>query len=302
LARAAFALAIAGPAYAGEMKTLIAVAPIAARQECQLYRGTSGSLRTHSEGSANIHANLFGVGAGARSESDVDLRWRTFFVQSCVRHFDGIRAAIEAALASSGTVVIGPGAMVLRGTVGNFAKAGSNYNDTSLTGQSYGISSQGITVTFDFTLSDRAGRKIFGVPVSAAIDTGLQVNARGTSVGDQSSGEGVYSQFEQQIAKAAARAVAFHFTPLTVVSKTARATQFNYGAPLIEVGQTIAATSPDGNSSFRYRVVSVGDRTALATPLGGLGDEAAVGPGSKGRVLESADAELREGEPRNELP
>jgi hypothetical protein len=285
-----------------QTKLLLSVAPITTTQECHLYQGTSGSLSTHSQSAAGVYSDRHGVGAIAASESDATLNWTTFFYKDCANHFEGIRIAMQSALASSGEVTVGGGGLVLKGRLENVVTTGSQFQDQSITGNRYGVNNSGMLVTFNVTVADRAGRIVFGAPVSTEIETGSAVGSRGTYASSSISGEGVYAVLQQQVAKAAARAVAFHFRPMQVVNNSGQNIQLNYGAPLLEVGQIVSVTSPDGSASMRYRISSVGEQTALAQMQGGGGDDSRIVPGSRAAVLESGDPALREGMQRVELP
>jgi hypothetical protein len=137
-------------------------------------------------------------------------------------------------------------------------------------------------------VADRTGKIVFGAPVVADLETASAAAVRDTASIDLSSGEGLYSLLQRQVAMVAARKVAFHFAPLLVIQGGGRKIQLNYGGALLEVGGVLTVTSPDGFSSARYRITSVGDRSALAEQVGDA-DSNAIVTGSRATIVEKSD-------------
>jgi hypothetical protein len=209
-------------------------------------------------------------------------RFETFFVKDCANKFEGVRSAMEAALASTGSVILGGGGYVLSGRVEDVVpeKAG--------TGKAYGTVSNGLKVTMSFKVTDKAGRVVFGYPIVTEIETGYASTARGTTSASVSSGEGLYSILQQQLALAASRKIAFHFQPLVVSQGGGRRIQLNYGAPLLETGAMLSVTGSEGAVAARYRVTSVSTGTALAEQIGDA-DSRSIKAGSVAVVIEKGD-------------
>ncbi|NBC37595.1 hypothetical protein GTZ99_13655 [Novosphingobium sp. FSY-8] len=283
-------------------RTAIAVAQIASAQTCTVYQGIIARSDSFAASRSSGAVTAWGAAGSSASVAASSSSFATYFVKDCTRQFEGIRTAMEAALSSSGTVAVGPGGYVLRGRMESVATTGGGYSERSVTGRTYGATSQGLLVTFNVTVADRAGRIVFGAPVTTQIDTASAMVVNGTTVAGGMSGDGVYGVLQRQVAMIAARKVAFHFRPMVVVTNSGRQIQLNYGGPLLEVGTLLTVTSPDGGASVRYRVTSTSERSALAEPIGG-GDEGRITPGSRAMVIEATDpAASMGGMERVELP
>ena len=284
--------------------TIIRVATIAAAQECALYEGirysseskASGSSRGYVAGSGSGYSNAYGGGgsssfsAGGSSSYSASNKtsFETFFVKDCTDNFAGIRVAMQAALAASGTIVVGSGGYVLTGRVEEVVPTGSISSDRSATGSSYASANQGLRVAMTLNLADKSGRIIFGAPIVTEIETGSAAAVRGTFAVNASSGDGLYSLLQRQLALAVARKIAFHFQPLLVKQGSGKKVQLNYGSPLVEVGSLVSITSTDGSSSSRYRVDSVSTGSALATQFDDS-NSVGIAPGSIAIVIEKGD-------------
>ncbi|MEG3123838.1 caspase family protein [Sphingomonas sp. GB1N7] len=250
----------------------VAVGPILSGKECRLYMATAGQRETY--------ANPL--------EYASRTNWVSWFYKDCVSRFEGIRTAIQAALASSGKIVVGPGGVTVNGRLSNVVQ--DNIDAQGGYGQqgSYSISSQGMLVTFDLNIKDSAGRIVFGIPLSKRLETGSLEQTGAVDAQSGQSGEGIYAVLQQSIALAAARRIAFHYAPLEVVSVKDRKIQLNYGAPLLNIGSLVNVSSPDGNSAIRYRIISVGDGHALAEKYSD-GDERSIVPGNRATAIEDDD-------------
>lgn len=284
--------------------TPVRVGAIETAQECTLYEGVRYKNETRERGSSSGYvagggsgyANAYGAGgsgyysAGGRSSysSSSKTSFETFFVKDCISHFEGIRAALQSALASSGSVVVKPGGYVMTGRVEDVVPTGNGYVDQAASGRQYGSVSGGLRVTMSIKVADKSGRIIFGAPIVTEIETATYNEARGSANASVASGEGLYSLLQRQIAMVAARQVAFHFRPLEVVNLGGKKIQLNYGAPLLEVGSMLSLTSPDGSSAARYRITSTGANTALAQQVGDA-DSTGIVPGSRATVIEKGD-------------
>lgn len=282
----------------------IRVGAIETAQECTLYEGvrykheerSRGRSSGYVAGGGSGYANAYGAGGsgyyaagGSSSYSNSSkTSFETFFVKDCISHFEGIRSAMQSALASSGSVVIRTGGYVLTGRVEDVVPTGSGYVDQAASGQSYGSVSTGLRVTMSVKVADKAGRIVFGAPVVTEIETGSYGEARGSANVSVASGEGLYSLLQRQVAMVAARQVAFHFRPLEVIGGSGKKVQLNYGGPLLEVGTMLSVTRPDGSSAARYRITSVSSGSALAQQVGDA-DSTGIVAGSRATVIEKGD-------------
>ena len=282
----------------------IKVGAIETAQECTLYEGVRYSNESRSSGSSSgrvsasgsAYSTPYGGGGSASmsggyrssySESS-KTSFETFFVEDCISHFEGVRSAMEAALASTGSITVGGGGYTLTGRVEDAVPVTSGYANRNVNGRASGTLSNGLKVTMSIKVADRSGRAIFGYPIVTEIETDYAGVARGTVAASVSSGEGLYSLLQRQLALAAARKIAFHFNPLVVSQGAGKKIQLNYGAPLLETGSMLSVTSSDGSVAARYRVTSVSSGTALAEQMGDA-DSRNIGPGAVATVIEKGD-------------
>ena len=253
----------------------MSVGRISTTKSCTMYRESAGR--------AGAVATPYAVAAYAS--------WRTWWVKDCVDNFATMRASLEAALAASGGVDLGPGGdYVVNATLsdvsGGPGNAAPNAPDMGEGGFSYATS--GMRVNIDVTVRDRSGRAVFGTLLTKTIETGFDAKVGTFQASANESGQALYTRLQQQVALAVARAVAFHFTPLRVVGGGGREIQLNYGAPLLTLGTIVEATSPDGSTAVRYNVLSAASGSARARFEGG-GDPSRIVPGSRAVVIEADD-------------
>lgn len=253
----------------------LSVGRIGTVKSCTLYRETAGR--------AGAVATPYAAAAFAS--------WRTWWVKDCVDNFATMRSSLEAALAASGGVDLGPGGdYVVTATLSDVSGGpGGAAPDAPDMGESgFAIATSGMRVNVDVTVRDRSGRAVFGTLLTKTIETGYDVKVGTFQASANESGQALYGRLQQQVALAIARAVAFHFTPLEVVGGDGRQIRLNYGSPLLTLGTTVQATSPDGGTMVRYNVVSAAPGSALARVEGG-GDPSRIVPGSRAIVIEADD-------------
>ena len=287
----------------------IAMGSIEAAQECTLYEGVRYSNKTSSKGSSSAYAAgaasgyagpggsggaaAFAAGSRSSYSSSSETHFETFFIEDCQSDFEGIREAMEAAIASSGAIVISDDGYWLSARVESAVPVKQGFVDTSLTGKAYGTASEGLKVTMSLKLQDEKGRTVFGSLVDTQIDTRNASVVRGTVAASVTDGEAVYSLLQRQLAMVAARKLAFHFKPLQVTDAQGKKVKLNYGGPLLEVGTLLSVTSPDGFAASRYRVSSVGAGSAIATQLGDA-NVSSITAGSSVVVIEKGDPAANE--------
>ncbi len=269
-------------------RVVIRVGAISAAQECTVYEGINASSETSVSGATGGYVNAYGGGEYSGFSASNSTTFEIYFVKDCVSHFEGIRTALQSALASSGSVAIASGGYVLSGRVENVVPISSGYEEQAINGDSYSSVSNGLLVTMSVNVADKSGRIVFGDLVVTRMETDAAGTARGTASVSQSTGEGLYGLLQRDVALAVARKVAFHFNPLFVSQGGGGKIQLNYGAPLLEVGLMLSATAPNGNSAARYRVTSVSNGTALAHQIDDSDSNDIVG-GSHATVIEKGD-------------
>jgi len=298
--------------------TTIRVGTIEAAEKCTFYQGirynskttASGSSSGYVAGSGSGYANGYGAGgsssfaAGGRSSYSTsnNTSLETYFEKDCVRDFEGIRAAVEASLASTGTFIVAPGGYTISGRIEDVVPISSGFTEQTIDGQGYDTMSEGLKVTMSLTIADNAGRIIFGAPITAEIETGSESQVRGSVGVDGSSDDGLYSLLQRQVALVAAKQVAFHFKPLLVLQVNGKNIQLNYGSPLLKFGDMVSVTSIDGSSAATYRVTSASQGSALAQQTGDA-DTSAIVAGSRASVIEKGDPAANQSRlQRAELP
>jgi len=278
LLRAAATLAALVPAAAsgqpGE-RPAMSVGRIATVKSCTVYQQSAGR--------AGAIVTPYAAAAFAS--------WRTWFVKDCVDNFAAMRASLEAALAASGGVRLRSDGgyslwLSLSDVSGGPGAAAPDAPDMGQGG--FSIATTGMRVAADVTVRDRAGRIVFGTLLTKTIEIGSDIKVGGFETRSNDSGQALYGRLQQQVALAVARAVAFHFTPLRVTGGDGRHIQLNYGAPLLTLGTTVQATSPDGATNVRYNVVAASEGVATAEAEGG-GDPSRIVAGSRATVLEPDD-------------
>lgn len=274
---ALLAAAAAGPApaQAQEDRPTISIGRISSAKSCTYFQESAGR--------AGVVVTPYAA-AGFAS-------WRTWWVKDCVDNFATMRASLEAALAASGGVDLGPrGGYVVSATLsevsGGPGGAAPNAPDMGEGGFSYATS--GMRINANVSVRDRAGRVVFGSLLTKTIETGFDAKVGRFQASANESGQALYGRLQNEVALALARSVAFHFTPLKVVGGDGRQIRLNYGTPLLALGTIVEATSPDGGTFVRYNVVSAADGSALARVEGG-GDSSRIVPGSRARIIEPDD-------------
>jgi hypothetical protein len=262
------------PAQEGERPSM-SIGRVASVKSCTYLRETAGS--------AGAVATPWAAAAYAS--------WRTWWVKDCVDNFATMRQSLEAALGASGGVSLQPrGAYVVSASLsdvsGGPGGAAPYAPDRGEGG--FSVASSGMRINIDVAVRDRGGRLVVGTLINKTIETGYDIKVGRFEASANESGQALYGRLQQEVALAVARAVAFHFTPLRVTGSDGRQIQLNYGAPLLALGTTIQATSPDGGTTVRYNVTSASDGSALARVEGG-GDTRRIVPGSRVRVIEPDD-------------
>lgn len=247
----------------------LAVGRISTTKSCTYFQNSAGS--------AAMVASPWVVAAAAS--------WRTWWVKDCVTNFATMRSTLGSALAAA------PGARVgakARYSVSlNVLDVGDESTSTGEQGR-FGAVNSALTVSFDLSVRDGSGRSVYGTVLTKKVEIGSGMAADGFRTGSASSGNASYGRLQNEIALAAARSVAFHFTPIEVISGQGREVQINYGGPYLKLGDLILLSTPDRSATVRYRVTAAasGFSTAQVEPGG---DPSRIGPGSVGTYVEAED-------------
>lgn len=266
---------MAAPVTALAQPITISVGTVESEKRCTLYEESAGS-------SAMI-ATPYGFAAASS--------WRTWLVRDCVDNFASIRTSIEAALAASGKFVVKPsgGAYVVSGRISDVSGDDAPPAQAPNPGKDgYSVATTHMVVNMDVSVKDAAGRIVHGALLTKKIETSSDIKIDDLHSWNRQSGQVLYTTLQHQVALAVARKVAFQLVPLRVVSSDGRSIQVNYGAPLLELGSMLQATSPDGREAIRYSVTSAGGQSAIAQ-IDGDGNASKIAPGSTVILIEPED-------------
>ncbi len=265
-----------------------AAAPALAQERPAVSIGRIGSVRscTYLQESAGRGGAIVTPYVAAAFAS-----WRTWWVKDCTDNFATMRSSLEAALGASGGVSLQSRgdytvSAMLSDVSGGPGAAAPNAPDMGRGG--FSVATSLMRVNVDVTVRGRGGEVVFGTVFTKTIETGYDVKVGSFQASANDSGQALYGRLQNEVALAIARAVAFHFTPLRVTDGDGRQIRLNYGAPLLGLGTTVQASSPDGLTMVRYNVVSADESGALARAEGG-GDSSRIVRGSRARVIEPDD-------------
>lgn len=217
--------------------------------------------------------------------------WRTWWTKECVANFPSMRSAVESAFASSGRLRVG--------TRGARYSVSINITDVSSPDgpapvapdrDKFSIARSYVMVSMDVSVRDGAGRVVFGGLLTKKLEIGSDIKVDGFEASSSESGPAVYGRLQNELGLAAARMVAFHFTPIEVTGAQGREIQVNYGSPLLSLGSLLLVSSPDRRATLRFRITSATSEFSTAT-LDGQGDPSAIGPGSRATFIEPDDSQ-----------
>lgn len=266
-------LASPGNAQSGGARISIGVDKISTTQTCNYFQ--------NSEGRAAVVASPWAFAAASA--------WRTWWVKDCYANFATMRSTLSAALAAAPAIRVANGNGRYMASL-NITQISDPDQPAPIApeGGTFGIARSYMTASFDIIVRDAAGRSVFGTLITKKIEIGSDVKVDGFRATSNSGGDAAYGRLQNEIALAAARAVAFHFAPIEVVSGGGREVQLNYGGPYLKLGDLVLLSTAGGGSAVRYRVTSAASGGVSAEPDGdGAIDR--VGPGSIGTFVEADD-------------
>jgi hypothetical protein len=252
----------------------ITIGKFTGQKTCTLYRESAGR--------AAVVATPYAVAAA--------VSWRTWLVKDCVENFATIRASVEAALAATGKFVIKPsgGQYVVSGVMSDVSGGGGTPDAPYPGANGYTIATNSMVVNMDVSLRDAKGRVIYGGVMTKRLETGSNNQFDDFYAKSSNTGQAAYGQLQHEVALAVARLIAFHISPLTVVSRDENTIVLNYGAPLLKLGTIVQVTSTDGRETIRYNVTSATANSAVAE-IDSEGDVSRLMPGSFATVIEPED-------------
>jgi hypothetical protein len=262
-------------------RTVITVGQVNTTQSCEYFReyaGTSVSARQSSieAGRGYIAAQRSSVNASS---------WRSWIVRDCQDNFPSLRNSLEAAIASTGRLAVGPRGMRLEMTISDVSETGRPAGIPAGGPNDYSTSWGTALVTVAYTVFDSGGRSVHGGVLTKSIEMGRTISTANIRGRNMQPGEAVYDLIQQEVALAVARGVAFDIAPMQVLAVDGPLIEVNYGQPLLELGSILLVDKERGIGTIRYRVTSARAGTSVAE-MDGDNDPNAIGVGSIATFVE----------------
>lgn len=264
-------LSISAPV--GAQTTTLVLGRITTSQSCTYLQNSSGR--------AGAVVTPWAVGVYAS--------WRTWWEKECVANFPSMRSTVESAFASSGRLRVGSRGARYSVSI-NITDVSSPNGPAPVAPErdKFSVARSYVMVSMDVSVRDGAGRVVFGGLLTKKLEIGSDIKVDGFEASSSESGPVVYGRLQNELGLAAARMVAFHFTPIQVTSAQGREIQVNYGSPLLSLGSLLLVASPDRRTTLRFRVTSATAEFSTAKQ-DGQGDPDAIGPGSIATFIEPED-------------
>lgn len=260
----------AAPAMAQSRHT-ISIGKISSTKACTTYVMSSGK--------STLSANRNGIYA---SES-----WRTWLVKDCVQNFPTMRTSLEAALASSGHFAVGTGGYRVNLTLSDVGtRASAATNAPGYAPEAYASQSSSLFINIDVTITDKAGRVVFGGVMTKSIPLSSASGANEFAQAEAEDGKGVYTELQHQAALAAARVVIFHIDPIKVLGRSGNQIKLNYGQPILPFGGILRVREANGFDDIKFRVTTSDDGNAVAEKDGD-GNVNDIAPGASATFVEN---------------
>lgn len=263
------------PAYA-QSQIAVNVGTVISSQECEYFIESEGTR------DVGIAANRNGF-VYASSTS-----WRSWLVKDCVDNFPNMRASLEAALASTGKLVVGDSGYSVDVSLSEISGGDPAPFSPNTGVGGYATRSVSMLANFDLSIRDGRGSAIHGGLATKSIETGFSINTDGTYVSKNVTGEAVYGKLQNEMALSMARIVAFKLVPLRVQAVDQNRIELNYGAPVLQLGALVEVKEGGRLNSIKYRVVSTQGETAIAE-VDGDNDTANIKVGALATMIESDD-------------
>lgn len=292
------AFALCGTSAHAQERYTVQVGTISSTQSCAYFRNYSGSRLSYSE---SEYARYWGA-AAARRYYAAHTTWRSWVVKDCQDNFKTLRSSIEAALASTGRITVGRGGYVVDVTISDVSADLPATNRPVRGDASYRTSWGKAVVTANFTVRDRTGASVDGGIMTKRIEMSRTLDTNRMRVRVSEPGGAVYDLIQNEVALQIAREVTFGIEPVQVIGVDGDRVEINYGRPLVSVGDQIDVSQLRGIGAVRFRVISAGDRTAVAQVRGDV-DFSDVDIGSTVSFIEAdSDAANARVLRRNRLP
>ena len=235
----------------------VTVGTFTAEQTCTTYElkwgrefaASSSSAAAAGATSIDGSGAASGYIAGSNSSSVYAREWGADLRRECVQNFPQLRSTIIAALASAGPIASSGQSLTLSGRLTDVG-----YDAQTVGTQRSMVTDQFMVVTIEFQLRDRSGRVVYGGALTKRLNISTGTETADISYSRSQTGGTTFSQIQQQVGFAVARAVIFHLQPLRVVENDGKAIALNYGTPLVPLGSAVIVT---GSGSLRGKRLTV---------------------------------------------
>lgn len=273
IAFAAISSANAATVHAQAGTTRIAMGAVTSAETCTTYELRWGKESFAAAGRTGAVAGGGMLAYGASAAMAYRREWGSELVRDCVNNFAELKQSIRDALASSGRIAIGNGGYSLDVSVSPTGSATRSIARNDMTD-----TLEEVTVQVSFSLRERSGRSGFGGTFTKKIPLSADLSTDYGSFASSTDSLSAYASLQRSLALAVARAVTFHFDPLRVTDVEKRRVRLNYGAPLIEQGNSLLIPTRRGMSQIKAEIVSIGTDFAIAEIDGsGTMDDVAIG-------------------------
>lgn len=274
-------LGLTAPA-AAQSGIAIDVDNVTSTQTCQYFREYEGSYASVYDAE---YRRVWGY-ASARRTSATVATWRSWVWRDCQSNFETLRHALEAALASTGRLTVGPGDYSLDVTISDVSETPPPNRRPVRGDNAYYTSWGTASVNVSFTVRDARGNIIDGGNIRKQIEMGRTLDTNALRVRTMEPGEAVYDLLQQEVSDAVARAVVFEIDPIEVTAVEGDLIEVNYGSPLLSLGDLLQVDKTRGVGALQYRVITTRSDSAVAQ-IQCDNDPSDIDPGNRASYIEN---------------
>lgn len=267
----------------------IEVGAVTSTQSCQYFREYEGSRLSVFD---SEYRRAWGYAAARRSGATLTT-WRSWVWRDCQTNFATLRHSLEAALASTGRLVVGPGDYQLDVTISDVSETPPPQRRPVQGDRAYYTSWGTASVNASYTVRDSSGRMIDGGNIRKQIEMGRTLDTNRMQTRTMEPGEAVYDLLQQEMADTIARAVVFDIDPMEVTAVDGDLIEVNYGQPLLSLGDILLVEKSRGIGTIRFRVTSAMSNRSVAEVDGNI-DTSDIDPGNPVTFVE-ADSDAANG-------
>lgn len=268
----------------------ITVGTFNAEKSCVVYEqewgrefaAAAGATASGAVVASDGHTEAAGYNSVSRYAGIYAKEWGTELRRECVENFPQVRSTLASALASTGPVILDGQPLTLTGRLTDVG-----YDVRFVETQNSTIVDQFMVVSIEFQLRNRAGRIAYGGAITKRFNIASSAETEDVSYDRVQSGRTTFSQVQQQVGFAVARAVIFHFKPLRVTDNDGKSLALNYGTPLVPIGSAVIVSGPTSLSGRRLTVISSMAGRSVAKSDAGI----SLGDVPRGSLATFADAD-----------